>query len=303
MPQQGVFNKCFFFTFLKMFTEKVFFCLCILISIGVFGVDGDEVKSVMEGDSVTLPTNISEIQRDHLIEWIFESNTLIAVITHSSRKVYEERSRDRLKLDHQTGSLTITNITITHTGLYKLKISSTSRGTSEKRFNVTVYALLPVHVISRDSSQCLSSSSSSSNCSLLCSVLDVRDVRDVSLSWYKGNSLLSSISVSDLNTKLSLEVDYHDNKTYSCVVNNPIRNRTLHLNINELCQCSDFSPLILIAPAVLVFTALGLLGLIAGVIHYHKKIQKGLRKPAYIKWMQAYEGSRQSKTYCTHQKC
>ncbi|KAL0161746.1 hypothetical protein M9458_045471, partial [Cirrhinus mrigala] len=49
----------------------------------------------------------------------------------------EERFRDRLKLDQRTGSLTITNITNTDSGVYDLKIIS-STSSSDKTFNVIV---------------------------------------------------------------------------------------------------------------------------------------------------------------------
>ncbi|XDV23909.1 hypothetical protein PO909_028259, partial [Leuciscus waleckii] len=98
----------------------------------------------MEGDSVTLNSGVQTNQQDR-VRWYF-NDTRIAQINRDQSKICTdvqcnedtERFRDRLKLDHQTGSLTIMNITNTDSGVYKLKISSGSSD-SEKTFNVTVH--------------------------------------------------------------------------------------------------------------------------------------------------------------------
>ncbi|XP_067271083.1 CD48 antigen-like [Pseudorasbora parva] len=203
----------------------------------------DEVTSVTEGDNVTLNTDFTKIREDDDILWKYGAeNSHLAKMkkknqTFSTYDGPDGRFRARLKLDHQTGSLTITNISTEHAGVYKLEISGAKK--SSKTFRVSVYAHLPVPVISRNSTQCSSSSPSSpssSSCSLVCS--SVLNVSHVTLSWFKGNSLLSSISVSDLSISLSLplEVEYQDKNTYSCVLNNPISNQTRHPNITQLCH-------------------------------------------------------------------
>ncbi|KAA0711835.1 hypothetical protein E1301_Tti021273 [Triplophysa tibetana] len=80
---------------------------------GMFSVEADEVKSVsvMEGDSVTLHTNLTVIQTSDVIRW-------------------------RLQTDSQTGDLTITNMRIKHSGPYEVQISRAT--TIYKRFRVNV---------------------------------------------------------------------------------------------------------------------------------------------------------------------
>ncbi len=109
----------------------------------MFG-DTDTVKSVSvkEGDSVTLKINVTETQTGDKIEWKFGTNrNLIATMNGEISTIFngtDDRFRDRLKLDHQTGSLTITNTRTTDSGLYEAEISR-SRSEDKHRFNVTVY--------------------------------------------------------------------------------------------------------------------------------------------------------------------
>ncbi|XDV23595.1 hypothetical protein PO909_028114, partial [Leuciscus waleckii] len=96
----------------------------------------------MEGDSVTLNTGVQTNQQDKIRSYY--NDTRIAQINRDQSKICTdvqcnedtERFRDRLKLDHQTGSLTITNITNTHSGEYKLEIINPN---SEKIFKVAVH--------------------------------------------------------------------------------------------------------------------------------------------------------------------
>ncbi|XP_073669656.1 uncharacterized protein [Paramisgurnus dabryanus] len=122
------------------------FCLFMWRPMGVFG---DEVKSVsvMEGDSVTLHTDITEIQTDDQILWRFgPKETRIAQINKAANKIsinaddLDERFRDRLQVNNQTGDLTITNINTQHTGMYYLIILSARK--ISYRFNVTVYGVV-----------------------------------------------------------------------------------------------------------------------------------------------------------------
>uniref|UniRef100_A0A672L6Q0 Ig-like domain-containing protein n=1 Tax=Sinocyclocheilus grahami TaxID=75366 RepID=A0A672L6Q0_SINGR len=96
--------------------------------------DTDEVKSmsVMEGQSVTLLNDVAELHKDDEIEWRFNSTR----IAKAKIPEYENdgRFRDRLKLDHQTGSLTITNTRTTDSGDYKLSIIAGNKEIT-KRFN------------------------------------------------------------------------------------------------------------------------------------------------------------------------
>ncbi|XP_057181305.1 uncharacterized protein LOC130548500 [Triplophysa rosa] len=123
----------------------------------------------MEGDSVTLRTNLTQIQKDDQILWMLKMNNKNICVAevymrYNKSRIYDDidngRFRGRLKMDNQTGSLTITHMRITDSGLYQLNIIN-SGGTLYARFRVIV-SRLPVPVIGRNASQNASSESSES---------------------------------------------------------------------------------------------------------------------------------------------
>ncbi len=125
----------------KLFTIKLnelFVCFS-----GYFSASTDGVSVfVMERDSVTFQTGVETNQQGR-IRWYF-NGVRIAQITGNLRFICtdvqcNERFRDRLKLDHQTGSLTIMNITTTDSGLYELIISSKNNVEKDKTFKLALH--------------------------------------------------------------------------------------------------------------------------------------------------------------------
>ncbi|KAL1251762.1 hypothetical protein QQF64_019558 [Cirrhinus molitorella] len=117
---------------------------CVVVVPGVFSVITERVTvSVMEGDSITLYSDVTTMQHEDIF-WYF-NDIRIAVITGDLSRICtdvqcnedNERFRDRLNIENQTGSLTIMNINTADSGLYQLKTFSNGKS-SDKIFIVTV---------------------------------------------------------------------------------------------------------------------------------------------------------------------
>jgi len=112
-----------------------------MCSAGVWDVDPVEVKTVIEGDSLTLHADFTATQTDGLARWII-NETRIATINKATGKVEYSDVKlmmmfsGRLHLD-QTGSLTIWNMRIKHSGEYTVE-SISSVETNFKKFQVIV---------------------------------------------------------------------------------------------------------------------------------------------------------------------
>uniref|UniRef100_A0A671QSV6 Immunoglobulin domain-containing protein n=1 Tax=Sinocyclocheilus anshuiensis TaxID=1608454 RepID=A0A671QSV6_9TELE len=110
----------------------------------------EDTQKITEGEPVHLQTGVTELQEDDLILWTFE-DALIAKLNRESSEnsvynVNDERLKDRLWLDEQTGDLTITNTKSTDSGVYELQIKS-SNEVSYKKFNVLVCLNMLKHTV------------------------------------------------------------------------------------------------------------------------------------------------------------
>uniref|UniRef100_A0A673GK88 Immunoglobulin domain-containing protein n=1 Tax=Sinocyclocheilus rhinocerous TaxID=307959 RepID=A0A673GK88_9TELE len=159
------------------------------------GVGTDEVSaSVMEGDSIILNTNVTTNLQER-IKWFF-NDIRIAQINGDLRKICTddqcnkgtERFRDRLKLklDHQTGSLTIMNTRTTDSGFYKLQMNH-SRISIIKIFSVTVTG---VSAVERDK---MKRKSVKEGESVTLDPGEIKNLKD-SMTWYFNDALIAEIT-------------------------------------------------------------------------------------------------------------
>ncbi|KTF73838.1 hypothetical protein cypCar_00041697 [Cyprinus carpio] len=148
-------------------------------------VIGDELKTVMEGDVLTLHTGHTESLSE--VMWLFkrgDQTVRIAQMYQGNEPFYEETLTSRVKMNPKTGALSIWNISSSDAGLYHVSLHSGS--VSEKRFRVDVYSTLK----------------QSQKMEEFCSV---RNDRGVFISWYKGGEMLNQTSNPDLSINLSLD--------------------------------------------------------------------------------------------------
>lgn len=239
-----------------MQTTVFFFLFITQVSSGVTGSVKRTVK-VKEGETITLQSDVTE-QHDR-ITWLFEKTLIVESSDKGDKyKTNTGRFKNRLQLDNQTAALTVKSVSSDDEGMYELHIGNASTW----EFNCSVYTPVNVPTIRRVYSQ------NSSQCSVECSV---KNGREVTVSWYRGNDMLNETNSSDINvhTKVTLNTEWTDNGTYYCVAFNPVSNRTTQLNISEVCvQDSTF---IVVGMLFMIL----LVGLIMVVIYCgHKRLSK-----------------------------
>ncbi|KAL6466564.1 hypothetical protein MHYP_G00243680 [Metynnis hypsauchen] len=199
----------------------LFFCLWeIFICVSVSSTSAQKLLNGAVGESITLPTRV------------FVSGTIgykgdtIGLMINDQTQSFRE-FMNRLHWDSQSGFITLSDLRTDDSGVYTVD--------NPKEDKKEVYELNVYDKVSTPQVIKLNSSPSESElCSLQCSV---RNVRGLTLSWFKAKVLLNHIKSSSLNDTLNLplETETSDSNTYSCVASNPVSKQTNTVHITELC--------------------------------------------------------------------
>lgn len=190
---------------------------------------GELKLKAKEGTAITLDIRGNGHQREDQKLWTFGSDSPnIRIASWSGKELktdYAEQFRDRLQLDNQTGSLTITDLTVTDSGVYQFQTFGSK--ILSLNFLLTVYSSVSSPSIKVNSS----------NSSWLTVECSVQNSRDVILSWYRGKDILTQTNSSNLSAMLSLllEKKNDDGENYSCEAENPVDKKTTILHTEGVC--------------------------------------------------------------------
>ncbi|XP_050957412.1 uncharacterized protein LOC127158287 [Labeo rohita] len=259
VAQSAVFNE------LRVHVTQIITLHCLPVPVhitsqrGVFGVEEITVSLIL-GDCVTLHTGVKTNQQDR-IRWYY-NDIRIAQITRDRSKTCTDvqcdgKFRDRLKLNNQTGSLTITNIMTSDAGLYKLKILDSP--SSEKIFNATVHDQMKTAPVQERNSVTLYTGVAKS---------------DDLITWYFNDILIAETLISGHLNEICMDIQCKetfrnrlqlDNQTGSLTITNTRTTDSglYKLQINSSSSSSsiirNFSIAVFILPVLILAVAVGVI--------------------------------------------
>ncbi|XP_035993519.1 CD48 antigen [Fundulus heteroclitus] len=193
----------------------IFMCLVAMMRFSA----ADELKRNLTGvvgGNVTFPDPLLEL--GFLLE-----GTNIAMVYEGKLQILEEKYKNKLHWNRNSGLFTITDLQKSDSGVYNID-SKRGRALSVS-YSLTVYDGAPTPAIE-------TLTVSSDSCWLLCSV-----DKATSLLWYKDQEVQNQNSSA---SSLPITVHKEDrDSSYRCVAANPAENKTLHVNVRTACGFNE----------------------------------------------------------------
>ncbi|KAM7010258.1 T-lymphocyte surface antigen Ly-9-like [Tautogolabrus adspersus] len=181
----------------------------------------EEVKSNqsgIKGGSITFPYPVED-------GFLIFEGTNIAYVKDKKISVWKETYKDRLSWNNKTGLFTIRGLKQNDSGVYV--IDSKKGNASSKKHKLTVYESVAAPAVT-------ALNVSAESCSLLCLV---NKTEEATLLWYKDEDIINQSSSA---LSLPLTVHRHDvASSYRCVAANPAENKTLHVDVTNICVGLD----------------------------------------------------------------
>ncbi|KAM3624368.1 uncharacterized protein V6R79_022559 [Siganus canaliculatus] len=193
----------------------------------------------LDGESVTLYMNRSMVPLNNFGLWTFgHHNPTVAITIVTNGKVTQvngTRFENRLQTDAETGSITISNLTVNDSGVFLAQILTPS-GILLQNFSLTVKEPVLMPIISEAEGKVTPSSETRHNqdkCLISCSV---KNGPCLSLTWYRGEKEVNHTTDTDTsNLTLPLEITSQDQMNFSCVAANPLIRKAVTINSTQWC--------------------------------------------------------------------
>ncbi|XP_029138620.2 uncharacterized protein [Labrus bergylta] len=172
-------------------------------------------QSGIKGGSITFPDPLENGL------FIFQGSS-IAEVKDKKIDILEEPFKDRLLWNNKTGLFTIRGLKRNDSGVYSI---DPKKGISSKRSHkLSVYESVAAPAVE-------AVNVSAESCSFLCLV---NKTEETTLLWYKDEEIINQSS-----SALSLPLTVHrhdDTSSYRCVAANPAENKTLHVDVRNICS-------------------------------------------------------------------
>ncbi|XP_035993525.1 CD48 antigen-like isoform X2 [Fundulus heteroclitus] len=169
------------------------------------------------GGNVTFPDPLLELG------FLLEGITNLAMVNEGKLQILEEKYKNKLHWNRNSGLFTITDLQKSDSGDYNID-SKGGRALSVS-YSLTVYDGAPTPAVE-------TLTVSSDSCWLLCSV-----DKATSLLWYKDQEVQNQNSSA---SSLPITVHKEDrDSSYRCVAANPAENKTLHVNVRTACGFNE----------------------------------------------------------------
>uniref|UniRef100_A0A3Q3EZR3 Contactin-4-like n=1 Tax=Labrus bergylta TaxID=56723 RepID=A0A3Q3EZR3_9LABR len=235
-----------------------------------------------EGQRVTLNTREDGCDSKVEVVWIFGPEKPVSRVARMRNRVlttnYTKSFGNRLKLDPQSGSLSITELRSSDSGVYMCQ--SIGVNILSQQFNLIVYAgISQLHLLKSAFSCCLPASvctpsirtnmtAMNSHCSWLTVECSVKSSRELRLSMFRGRDKLKETSRPDPSSTLhlSLLISKGDEGEYSCVAENPVDQKSSRLHTADTCLNNGGMMMLKLGNTVLLFLSL-LLVLLYFLVH------------------------------------